>query len=119
MIIKTCSRCGAVMPYGAAKCPACSSAPRDTSFSDARRDRRFVVFRRSAAWSRVRTAALCRDKYLCVECLRRGVITPATDVHHIVPMWRDWSKRCSLDNLVSLCPDCRRRLERTQGSLKK
>ena len=39
-----------------------------------------------AAWQRVRLRILKRDNYLCIPCLKRGRITPAEAVDHIVPI---------------------------------
>ena len=55
-------------------------------------------------WQKLRKNILARDDYLCVMCLQRGILTPATDVDHIVQKadggTDDW------DNLQSLCKDC-------------
>lgn len=54
----------------------------------------------------MRLEALERDKYLCQACLERGVLTRATEVHHVIPIEIDPTRRLDLDNLVSLCkPD--------------
>lgn len=50
--------------------------------------------------------AMARDRYQCVMCRARGVVTRATMVHHIVPVKKDWDKRLDLDNLMSLCESC-------------
>jgi len=58
------------------------------------------------AWRHKRRYILQRDKYLCQRCLRSGVLTPATLVHHIKPL--EDHPEYSLDdkNLVSLCNTC-------------
>lgn len=58
----------------------------------------------------------CREGYkkfrrgLCEECLKQGIITPGTEVHHKIPLTidnvRDPSISLSWDNLELLCSDC-------------
>lgn len=62
----------------------------------------------TARWKRAREAALRRDLYLCQDCLPNR-LTPATMVHHIVPLEQDRSLATELDNLVSLCDACHNR----------
>lgn len=67
-------------------------------------------FYNSGAWH------ACRDTYkrqaggLCEECLKRGVITPGVEVHHIKPVtpFNIGNPEITLnpDNLQLLCRDC-------------
>jgi len=41
---------------------------------------------------------------LCFECMRTGVLEPATEVHHIVPLRDGGSSDYS--NLMALCKSC-------------
>lgn len=63
-------------------------------------------FYHKSAWRRLRKQALQRDNYLCRECLRRGKITQATEVHHIMDLETFPSLALELSNLESLCWDC-------------
>lgn len=69
-----------------------------------------MEFYKSKAWLSKREKILKRDKYLCQECKRYGKITPATTVHHIIPlMWcLLFNKVLALAgiNLISLCNKC-------------
>lgn len=69
-----------------------------------------VSFYSSSAWRSIREAAKKRDHYLCVDCLRAGKITPAEEVHHIIPLTpeniNDTNITLNLDNLVSVCREC-------------
>ena len=51
-----------------------------------------------------------RDHRLCVDCLDRGMITPAEAVHHVIELTpdniNDQSISLNMDNLVSLCREC-------------
>lgn len=66
----------------------------------------YVRFYKLKPWLEIREVALIRDNYLCVACLRKGIITPAQLVDHIVPIKQNWSLRLTLDNLQSLCESC-------------
>ena len=67
-------------------------------------------FYRTDAWLKCRDAVLRRDRYLCVECLKRGILTPAWTVHHIVHLTPDNinDPNVTLDpkNLESVCIQC-------------
>lgn len=59
-----------------------------------------------ATWRRLRRSYLQRNP-LCVECLRQGRVTPATDVDHIIPRSRGGTDDES--NLQSMCHACHSR----------
>ena len=56
------------------------------------------------AWRKQRGKALERDGYICQECKTRHIITPATDVDHIIEKAHGGTD--DLDNLQSLCNPC-------------
>jgi 5-methylcytosine-specific restriction enzyme A len=82
---------------------------RDKYYDRYKRNKKSKEFYNSTEWMKVRHAALVRDKYLCVHCLKSNRITKADVVDHIIPITVDWSKRLSLDNLQSLCHTCHNR----------
>lgn len=49
-------------------------------------------------------AELFRDKPLCAKCLEQGLITPATERDHIVPLFEGGTD--DRDNIQALCADC-------------
>lgn len=55
-------------------------------------------------WKKLRKQILNRDGWMCVECKRRGKISPASEVDHIIPVFLG-GKHCP-DNLQSLCHLC-------------
>lgn len=58
----------------------------------------------SRPWSRLRAQVLVRDKYLCQECLRKGLITEGCEVDHKVPLSQGGTN--DLANLELLCTPC-------------
>ncbi len=56
------------------------------------------------AWELVRASALSRDSFLCVPCYRKGHITLAAAVDHIVPKQKGGTD--NLTNLQSICDPC-------------
>ena len=59
-----------------------------------------------SAWRRIRQLALQRDHYLCQNCLKKGVIKTATEVHHLQPVADHPELALELSNLQSLCWQC-------------
>jgi 5-methylcytosine-specific restriction protein A len=48
----------------------------------------------------------------CAECEKVGRFTLARDVHHIVPIEQDPSRRMDVTNLMAVCRACHQRLDR-------
>ena len=69
-----------------------------------------------ADWRRVRLEALRRDHYLCQDCLERGDLTAATEVHHLIPIELAPHLRLVLSNLRSLCKPCHSAITATRDS---
>ena len=67
-------------------------------------------FYRSGAWVNLRGYVIHRDQMLCQDCLKKGIYTPAEEVHHIVELdesnVNDPSIALNADNLISLCRSC-------------
>lgn len=63
----------------------------------------------NTTWRKMRDCYL-REHPLCDECLKKGKITPATDIHHIKSPFRNGEINYALlldeDNLMSLCKEC-------------
>jgi 5-methylcytosine-specific restriction protein A len=79
-----------------------------------------------AAWDRVRKVVLKRDFGLCQPCRRRGLVTIATAVDHIVSKAKAAALRWSLaridgeGNLQAICKDCHDiKTEEEQGKTKR
>jgi 5-methylcytosine-specific restriction protein A len=78
--------------------------------SEPRRQERQEVYS-NPLWYKLRTAKMMNNP-LCEDCERKGIVTPATQVHHVVSFMStdDPELRYKLafdyDNLVSLCEVC-------------
>nr|DAN55271.1 MAG TPA: HNH endonuclease [Caudoviricetes sp.] len=79
---------------------------------DKTRDKKLVNFYHGTKWKQLRDYALARDNYLCQDCLDSNRLIAAEEVHHIIEVKDDWSKRYDKDNLVSLCKSCHRKRHR-------
>jgi DEAD/DEAH box helicase domain-containing protein len=76
-------------------------------------------------WPAQRDAARARDGYVCRQCGAPERPERQHDVHHITP-FREFGYRASvndfyqpanrLENLLTLCPNCHRRVERARGT---
>jgi 5-methylcytosine-specific restriction protein A len=69
-----------------------------------RRDKKEQAFYTSGQWRTVRQIKLNRDP-LCEECLKQGITTIATEVHHIEDI-KSGGAKLRYDNLMSLCKSC-------------
>ena len=57
-------------------------------------------------WRRLRDQILQRDRHLCQNCKRKGVVTPAYEVDHIVNIESGGTNAAS--NLEAICRACHR-----------
>lgn len=67
-------------------------------------------FYSSYAWKKTRKAYAKSVGGLCEKCWGRGIITPGTSVHHIIPLTpeniTDPNITLSFSNLMFLCDEC-------------
>lgn len=70
------------------------------------KDNKYNRFYGTQKWKRLREFVLCRDSYLCQDCLKNTKVTEANEVHHIEKIRKAWDKRYDPDNCISLCHDC-------------
>ena len=116
MLLKSCGRCGDLIPYGASYCSKCLpivTAEREARLKDTKRknnreynkgrDPRYTRFYNSSDWRILSAKRLQDDGYQCAWC---GKI--ATEVDHIeeIQTPEGWEKRLDYDNTRSLCHDC-------------
>jgi 5-methylcytosine-specific restriction protein A len=122
MLTKLCSKCGRIMELGSALCPECQSKQqsRHKHYDTNVRDKRSARFYASQQWIMLRDVTLIQAGRQCQLCKQQGKLTPATEVHHIVPIRVDWSKRLAPDNCIALCHSCHMNEEKktTHGAIK-
>lgn len=88
-----------------------SPAAIDLNIINMAKDKQYVQLMHRAEWVRLRRAKLT-DRPLCERCEAEGRITPATEVHHVVPvetaLTRADKERLAYDphNLQALCHAC-------------
>lgn len=101
-MLKACAYCGTIHSrrYICAPKQAVISLRQRKHASD-----KITRFRNSAAWQEARRQALERDMYLCRVCADEHCLcSDCLQVHHIIPLAEDFSKRADVDNLITLCP---------------
>lgn len=116
MLLKSCGRCGKLIPYGSSYCSECTpivEAERETRLQESKRnsnkrynqsrDKKYTQFYNSIEW-RTLSARYTQDKhYRCEVC---GAI--GTEVHHVKPVQspEGWPRRLDYTNLKLLCKTC-------------
>ena len=74
------------------------------------KDPNIEAFYTSRRWRQCRAAFIRERGGLCERCMGRGLITPATQVHHRIPLTTDNlgdpAVALSFDNLMALCDEC-------------
>lgn len=67
---------------------------------------KFSSFYNSKEWKLLRNKKWYDCDGICELCKKNGIIRQAKEIHHIIPIETDWSKRLDYDNLLALCSDC-------------
>lgn len=80
---------------------------------------RFDEFYNTKAWKRLREKKYCDADGLCERCRERGIIREGREVHHIVPLDKDWSRRLDYSNLILLCSDCHAEVHERDSELQR
>jgi 5-methylcytosine-specific restriction protein A len=93
--------CPALVPAGERFCPAHAKAAAATY---ERYERDPAVRRRyGRTWRRIRAAFIAAHP-LCAVCEREGRLTPAAEVHHVLPLSKGGTH--DAENLMALCKAC-------------
>ena len=66
---------------------------------------KYDSFYQSNEWSILRKQKFYDADGLCELCRKNGIIREGKEVHHIIEISQDWSKRLDFDNLILLCPE--------------
>ena len=91
-----------------------TNAERNREYDRTQRNKEAKAFYNSTAWKKTRNAVLTRDNFIDVYLyVKENRIVPATLVHHIVELREDWSKRCTMSNLISVSEETHERTIKT------
>ena len=90
-------KCGAVVDGG---CARCRTTPGTSTTYKTTKQRGY-----GADWKDL-SERYRRNHPLCEDCLKDDKVTPASEVHHIVPISVDPTQRMTWSNLVALCTTC-------------
>lgn len=109
--LKYCNRngCNKLVPQGVRYCEkhtitkTVENKERHKEYDAHCRNQTAKAFYNSAEWRIARARALARDINIDIYLyVREGRVVPADTVHHIVELTEDYSKRCDIDNLISI-----------------
>ncbi|CEP50284.1 HNH endonuclease domain protein [[Clostridium] sordellii] len=116
MFKKFC-RCGKIIPQGLPRCDDCQAKfdkrinvtdnkKAYKKYKANRKDFKEQKFYGSKEWKLVKDSVKLRDKGLCMLCDSKGDDMYVDEVHHIVELKEDWSRRFDMNNLICLCKRC-------------
>ena len=97
-MLKTCSVCGRIHDFNKVCKRRKKQKPTEAT-----------KFRKTNQWTEKSKSIRARDKHLCQVCITGKYNTNyrytyrELEVHHIVPIEEDYSKRLDSDNLITLC----------------
>ena len=63
-------------------------------------------------WRKIRNAFVKKHP-VCELCERKNILTPAEEVHHVIPLSKGGSN--DEENLMALCKSCHSRITATEG----
>ncbi len=106
-LMKYCNRngCSKLVPQGVLYCVAHSytKAERQKEYDTHCRNKASKAFYNSNEWRAARARALVRDTGIDIYLyITEDKAVSADMVHHIIELTEDYSKRCNLDNLISV-----------------
>ena len=78
---------------------------------------KYKSFYQQKKWRDLREKVFLEANGLCEECLKKKIIMEGKEVHHIVPIDKDWSKRYERTNLILLCDEHHRQAHERSSPL--
>lgn len=113
MFYKFC-KCGKKIPQSIQRCSECEAKlgyRKRESYKDYKSKRTDTKEQRfynnnNKDWTITRQAVINRDDGLCLLCEENNKHNYVDEVHHIIELKEDWSRRYDMNNLVSLCKRC-------------
>ena len=116
MLLKTCNRCGNLIPYGSPYCTVCTpivEAEREARIQESRlksnrkynkaRDPKYSQFYNSKEWRSLSLKRLQDDGFRCAWC---GKIADEVDHIEEIKTPEGWERRLDYTNTRSLCHSC-------------
>ena len=100
-LMKYCNRtgCNRLVPQGVKYCAVHTIGKTEEN----RQRHKEYDAHNSAEWKATRARVLARDSNIDIYLyITEGKIVAADTVHHIVELMEDYSRRCDLDNLISI-----------------
>ena len=110
-LMKYCNRtgCNNTVPHGVKYCALHAmnkteeNRERHREYDAHRRNQKAKKFYNSTEWQLTRAKVITRDTGIDIYLyITKGRVVPADTVHHIVELMEDYSKRCDMDNLISI-----------------
>lgn len=80
---------------------------------------KFDKFYNSKEWKSLRNQKFSDANGLCEMCYKDGIIRQGREVHHKVPIEKNWNKRLDYDNLILLCPEHHQQMHDRDSQLQK
>jgi len=71
---------------------------------------KYKKFYQTKEWKNLRALKFAEANGLCENCKKLGKTTIGKEVHHIIPISKDWNRRYDKDNLILLCAECHREM---------
>lgn len=115
-----CKDCNTKIPYGTTRCEECDSRFKEESNKRNNKNRyirdkanySYRLFYSSNDWFKKREEIYKLYEGHCVICRALGRYTVGQDVHHIIPLLKDFDKRLENDNLILVCSLCHQDIHR-------
>lgn len=121
-LMKYCNRtgCNRLVPQGVKYCAVHTvgkteeNRQRHKEYDIHCRNQTAKDFYNSAEWKAIRARAMSRDAGIDIYLyIMEGRIVPADTVHHIAELMEDYSRRCDMDNLISISEATHSMISRT------
>lgn len=121
ILYSLCKDCGCKIKYRSIRCNICSSKFEEESNKINNRNRytrdkvnadNIRMFYISSDWRNKREDIIKQYDNHCAICRVLGRYTVGSDVHHIVPMSKDFGKRLDNNNLILVCSGCHKYIHR-------
>lgn len=105
-MLKSCKYCGRIHDDKT----VCELKP-----VSSKKDSKANRFRKTNAWKEKSVEIRERDNFLCQVCLKENIFNyQDLQVHHIMPIEKDFDKRLDDDNLITLCSTHHKQAEKQE-----